>query len=224
LGYSNTSKTIKDHVDDDDRCILQNTSTNDSLYLKNQGNSILINESGLYSLILRSNKPESKQFKKWVTSVVLPSIRKNRMSIVNNTEKQIKTNEMLDMVKLFDVIKTANLDDRDRLMFLDYSRNLFLDVPSNCLQIKNENSEWSVSRRLKDKYNVPHTKQIKSMSMTFGKILCKEYKKLYNNPPPSREQFVDGTVRSVKCYFEKDWLEFGDVLLEQYFNMFLPKD
>ena len=60
-------------------------------------NTIYINESGLYSLVLRSNKEESKQFKKWITSEVLPSIRKtgqystalpthNQLSILNETD------------------------------------------------------------------------------------------------------------------------------------------
>lgn len=67
LGYSNTSKAISDHVDEDDRY-------NESL---ERGGSLLwVNESGMYSLILRSNKEEAKRFKKWVTSEVLPTIRK----------------------------------------------------------------------------------------------------------------------------------------------------
>jgi prophage antirepressor-like protein len=67
LGYSNPSKTISDHLDDDER-------SNKSL--DRGGSQLLINESGLYTLILRSNKPEAKPFRKWVTSEVLPAIRK----------------------------------------------------------------------------------------------------------------------------------------------------
>lgn len=67
LGYSNPSKAISDHVDEDER---YNQS------LERGGNMLFITESGLYSLILRSNKPNAKPFRKWVTSEVLPSIRK----------------------------------------------------------------------------------------------------------------------------------------------------
>lgn len=67
LGYSNPSKAISDHVDEDER---YNKS------LERGGNMLFITESGLYSLILRSNKPNAKPFRKWVTSEVLPSIRK----------------------------------------------------------------------------------------------------------------------------------------------------
>lgn len=50
----------------------------DTIHIGNRGGrpSLIINESGLYSLILRSRKPEAKRFKKWITSEVLPAIRK----------------------------------------------------------------------------------------------------------------------------------------------------
>lgn len=68
LGYTNTSKAISDHTEEDERY-------NESL---DRGGSILmINESGLYSLILRSNKIEANPFRKWVTGEVLPAIRKH---------------------------------------------------------------------------------------------------------------------------------------------------
>lgn len=66
LGYSNTSKAIGDHLDEDERY-------NESL--ERGGSLLLISESGLYALVLRSRKPEARKFAKWVTSEVLPSIR-----------------------------------------------------------------------------------------------------------------------------------------------------
>ena len=68
LGYQNTSKAIGDHLDDDERA-------NESLGLAGSPVNI-INESGLYALVLRSRKPEARKFAKWVTSEVLPTIRK----------------------------------------------------------------------------------------------------------------------------------------------------
>jgi len=70
LGYSNPQKAIRDHVDDEDKTMNESFTVNGT-----QG--ILINESGLYSLIMSSQLPNAKQFKRWVTSEVLPSIRKN---------------------------------------------------------------------------------------------------------------------------------------------------
>lgn len=73
LGYTNPSKALDDHVDDEDKL------NNKSLSSLGQRGGWLINESGLYSLILSSKLPKAKEFKHWVTSVVLPSIRKTGM-------------------------------------------------------------------------------------------------------------------------------------------------
>lgn len=70
LGYANPSKALADHVDEEDKL------NNESLSSLGQRGGWIINESGLYSLILSSKLPTAKQFKKWVTSEVLPSIRK----------------------------------------------------------------------------------------------------------------------------------------------------
>ena len=70
LGYSNPSKALIDHVDDEDKL------NNETLSSLGQRGGWLINESGLYSLILSSKLPTAKEFKRWVTSEVLPSIRK----------------------------------------------------------------------------------------------------------------------------------------------------
>ena len=80
LKYSNHRKAIIDHVDPEDKSLLNeiNIGGNDSLPLTwNDKNSIYINESGLYSLILRSDMDNAKKFKRWITREVLPSIRKN---------------------------------------------------------------------------------------------------------------------------------------------------
>lgn len=71
LGYRNGSRDINRHVDDEDRQNYQNGTSE----INNRGMTI-INESGLYSLILSSKLPNAKTFKRWVTSEVLPSIRK----------------------------------------------------------------------------------------------------------------------------------------------------
>lgn len=70
LGYANASKALKDHVEDEDKL------NNDSLSSLGQRGGWLINESGLYSLILSSKLPSAKKFKRWVTSEVLPALRK----------------------------------------------------------------------------------------------------------------------------------------------------
>lgn len=69
LGYGNTQKAIRDHVDNEDKTV------NDS-FTVNGTKAVLINESGLYSLIFGSKLESAKKFKHWVTAEVLPTLRK----------------------------------------------------------------------------------------------------------------------------------------------------
>lgn len=71
LGYSNTQKAILNHVDEEDKGVTKWDT------LGGKQKMTIINESGLYSLILKSKLPNAKKFKRWVTNEVLPSIRKH---------------------------------------------------------------------------------------------------------------------------------------------------
>lgn len=70
LGYQNSSKAISDHVDTDDKL------NNETLSSLGQRGGWLINESGLYSLILSSKLESAKRFKRWITADVLPALRR----------------------------------------------------------------------------------------------------------------------------------------------------
>ena len=71
LGYASTANAIKNHVDDDDKGVTKMMTPGGKQKIQ------IINESGLYSLILSSKMPKAKEFKHWVTSEVLPAIRKH---------------------------------------------------------------------------------------------------------------------------------------------------
>ena len=71
LGYSDTNKAVAMHVDDDDKKLNDKTSPSFG-----QRGTALINESGLYSLVLSSKLPEAKEFKHWITHDVIPTIRR----------------------------------------------------------------------------------------------------------------------------------------------------
>lgn len=73
LGYSNTRKALLDHVDEEDKT--DGVTIRDSIGREQA--PVLINESGLYSLILSSKMPNARRFKRWVTSEILPTIRKH---------------------------------------------------------------------------------------------------------------------------------------------------
>lgn len=77
FGYSNPQKAIRDNVDDEDRLMGEpgvHPSIKDSMGRDQY--PVWINESGLYSLVFRSNLPEAKRIQRWVTSEVLPTLRK----------------------------------------------------------------------------------------------------------------------------------------------------
>ena len=79
LGYEKTRNAILKHVNDDDKSLLEDLRRGPQIrapFKNEQGGSIFINESGLYSLIFGSKLESAKVFKRWVTSEVLPSIRK----------------------------------------------------------------------------------------------------------------------------------------------------
>lgn len=71
LGYTNTRKALNDHVDDEDKGVTKCDT------LGGAQEMTVINESGLYSLVLSSKLPTAKKFKHWITSEVLPAIRKH---------------------------------------------------------------------------------------------------------------------------------------------------
>lgn len=94
LGYSNTKDALAKHVDDDDKKMgSQNATPSIKDSLGRDQYPVFINESGLYSLVLSSKLPTAKKFKRWVTSEVLPAIRKTGGYHVPQTE-QDKAKEM----------------------------------------------------------------------------------------------------------------------------------
>lgn len=90
LGYSNASKTLADHVDEQDKL------NNESLVSLGQRGGWLINESGFYSLCFSSKLEGAKKFKRWVTSEVLPSIRKTGNYMMLKLSKEMQALFLLD--------------------------------------------------------------------------------------------------------------------------------
>ena len=85
LGYKKPENAVATHVDEEDKTttLIQGTGSN------YKSKAVIINESGLYSLILSSKLPSAKKFKRWVTSEVLPSIRKHGMFATEKTIDQM---------------------------------------------------------------------------------------------------------------------------------------
>ena len=103
LGYINSRDAISKHVDEEDKKVL--TSQNATLENMPNRGLISINESGLYSLILSSKLPTAKEFKRWVTSEVLPTIRKNGTYLTDSAIEQTLTDPDF-LIKLATQLKT----------------------------------------------------------------------------------------------------------------------
>ena len=122
LGYNNSRKAIADHVDDEDKGVTKCDTLGGVQELT------VINESGLYSLILRSQLPTAKQFKHWVTSEVLPTIRKHGMYATPQTLEQM-LNDPDSMIKVLQTLKeerTARMQAEETNR-LNASKVLFAD-------------------------------------------------------------------------------------------------
>ena len=89
LGYTNSRKAIIDHVDEEDKGVTKRDT------LGGPQEMTIINESGLYSLIFSSKLPSAKRFKRWVTSEVLPAIRKTGGYNAVSNEERLKAAEMI---------------------------------------------------------------------------------------------------------------------------------
>ena len=118
LGYANASKAIADHVDNEEKLY------NESLSSLGQRGGWLINESGLYSLILSSKLPNAKRFKHWVTSEILPSIRKHGMyatdELINNPDVFIQVLQELKAERERKVALEAQAEaNRPKIIFAD---------------------------------------------------------------------------------------------------------
>lgn len=97
LGYSNTRDALAKHVDDDDK--MDGVAIRDAI--GREQTPVFINESGLYSLILSSSLPSARQFKRWITSEVLPSIRKSgAYSMIDQAVPETPAGGVADLIRI----------------------------------------------------------------------------------------------------------------------------
>lgn len=145
LGYKNTTQALNDRVDDEDKISKlvneSQISENDNFVNGSQRmvNVDLINESGLYSLILSSKMPNAKRFKHWVTSEVLPSIRKTGSYQVPQTPEEKlqltmeaahhldqRVSQIEDDLK--DIKENAEVDESQRYQLLQERKKRVIDA------------------------------------------------------------------------------------------------
>ena len=130
LGYKDSINALKSHVDTEDKTGWQITTPSRGVQ-----QATIINESGLYSLILSSKLPSAKKFRHWITSEVLPSLRKHGAYFTAETLHKTMSDPR-ELAKLL----TALADEQDKRRKLE-EENAFLTVKANyydcILQSKN---------------------------------------------------------------------------------------
>lgn len=126
LGYVNASKAVANHVDVEDKQFsMVNIADSQNGNVLGQSKTAIINESGLYSLILSSKLPTAKRFKHWVTSEVLPSIRKNGGYITN--QENLSDSELLAKALL---VAQRTIENRNAEIERMRPKEIFADAVS----------------------------------------------------------------------------------------------
>ena len=163
LGYERPTKAVSDHVDCEDR---DEVPIQDSI--GRMQNTAIINESGLYSLILSSKLPSAKAFKRWVTSEVLPSIRKHGGYI--NGQAEMSPEEL--MAKALQVAQKT-LEEREARIGVLAAENSALTVEKQILKPKADYFDELVDRNLLTNFRET-AKQLSIKQNDFVKFLLEK--------------------------------------------------
>lgn len=211
LDYKNTKQAIRNHIEDDDKAILGDISKGLKIIplKKNVKNTVMINESGLYSLILGSKKAEAKAFKRWVTKEVLPTIRKT------GKYEMVQPVNLLEQKKLeIEYMKVVNASDKLKMEQIEFYKDLSND---DDVKIGSASKDYLMSHLLgvnnikkDDKFCREFTEICKqefgftpnaTQKMAIGQLVKKEFVKKYGKGVIKKsDKWVNGCMRPVNCY------------------------
>ena len=190
LGYKDTSDALKTHVDEEDKLTRQFTDSGQSRQM------YIVNESGLYSLILGSRLPNAKKFKRWVTAEVLPSIRKTGgynlpqtyadalralADQAEQTEKlRLENNEMKPKADFFDAVagskQAISLGDVAKILnYPKIGRNKLFEILRDQNILQNDNIPYQkyidagYFRVIEQKYNAGDEVRISLKTLVYQK-------------------------------------------------------
>lgn len=211
LGYSNTSKAIITHVADEDKIIKMLPNSQNG---KTVGKTYIINESGLYSLILSSKLPSAKEFKHWVTSEVLPSIRKNGAYIRNQenmTPEQLVAAGLIAAQKIIEEREKeiALLNGRCGLLtqVVDEKQNIIDTISRN---VSGEDKRMLMNRFLRSKYPELSQGRYSYLYTVFGEVHHMNLKyrfEKYNKEPGHKKcksmmEYIDEVLGMIDELFD----------------------
>ena len=199
LGYgdTNTVKAINKYVDSDDRCKMSELLGASKMEVpENDLKTIYINESGLYSLVLRSKLEKAKKFKRWVTKDVLPTIRKTGTYELPKPvdalqERRLKIDEVNMYLNVYDKIDNPKL----KTVITDWMYNTI----SGQKVIAEPSQQYArdITDICKEEFGfIPDMSQ----KIKIGQILKKAYVEEFDEPLLKYEKYCNGSMRKVNAY------------------------
>ena len=192
LGYEKPTDAVRKHVDVEDRGISKMETTSGAQ------ETTIINESGLYSLVLSSKLPTAKKFKRWVTSEVIPSIRKHGAYMTPETLEAAILNPDT-MIKLCTALK----DEQDKRKALEVA-NAELVVEKQIMQPKADYFDELVDRNLLTSFRETAKQLEVKEKELIGFLLEKKY--IYRDKKGKLQPYADknnGLFEVKECFNEK---------------------
>lgn len=227
LEYSNTRQAVANAVREDHRKtlfelrsafgvskVVSGGGLENSLPCLTQPETIFVDEAGMWSLLIRSNKPEAANIQDWLFSKVLPEIRRTggyrgTAVVTHGCDIQPTQVERVQMaegtMRTYQMMLDMNMaTETDRVLFADITRNALMPLSSRpaLTQGNGPPSDTRLLLPLSDIYRQVHGRQGgRAVLMKLGRDVAKEYRNRHEGQdPPECERFIDGTTRKVKSY------------------------
>ena len=222
LGYKNTQLAVRVHVEDDDKTTLGKLDLSETLpsLSGNEGATIFISESGLYSLIMKSKLPRAVEFKRWVTKEVLPTIRRTGAYRAQSTSEEIEPPHPPSETQIWE-LKRARLDALRSSFELaqavgiqlgDTQRKAIEDaVRDTLLPIREEQVVLvDAAELLRRKGHTPQ--EVARLSCEFGKALKTACTRTGRVEHPTGDREFGAFVKSVRMYHPRLDAQFTDAV------------
>lgn len=200
LGIENVGN-VADRLDEDEKTYIRRTDVG----LSPGRDLVYLAEQGLYTVLVRSDKPAAKPFRKWVCGDVLPCIRKHGCYPAPTAIVPVASpaREPMEVVRGFletctNILGLGGMDDRDRIILKDFARNRLL-LDANC-SAPNRRFHSIVDRAMTIGYprlRSPH-------DSLCGRYVATAYRNKKNEEPTKHEQTVRGRTTMVNTYEDKD--------------------
>lgn len=192
LGYKNPQEAVRNHVDDEDKGVSEILTPGGKQTVP------VINESGLYSLVLSSKLPGAKRFKRWITSEVIPSIRKHGAYLTPETLEAAILNPDT-MIRLCTALK----EEQDKRKALE-AANATLAVDNQIMRPKADYFDELVDRNLLTSFRET-AKQLDVKEKAFVQFLL-DKKYIYRDKKGKLMPYADkndGLFEIKECFNEK---------------------